>query len=362
MRAVLLRINEKYVAREKIVMAAKAVRRGSLVVFPTETVYGIGSNALSEEACLRIFAAKGRHKKNPLIVHVNNMQMADAVAHIPAEYRGILKKIWPAPLTVVAKSRGIVAMCATAGLDTVAVRMPMHKVALALIGASGVPIAAPSANLSGRPSATDAAHAAQYFGNAADFIIDSGETRFGLESTVLDLRTFTILRPGAFTPEDILHWFGKRPSTASKSSSAGARSPGMLFRHYSPRTQLFLFAGRPALLPRIIRSDKKLAFIGSDETSLLLKASGVRTLALGSRHNPIELARNLFKALIEVDSLHADFAIAESFPEKGIGIAIMDRLRRASENRVFSNSKGLHTLMSRASLRAGHGRSAPSVR
>ncbi len=327
-------------------MAARAIRHGRLVVFPTETVYGIGSNALSDEACARIFDAKGRDGRNPLIVHVSDITMAEGIAHIPLGYRRILKRVWPAPLTVVVKSLDRVSSRATAGLDTVAIRMPKHNVALALLKASALPIAAPSANISGMPSATDGKHAIRYFKGSADVIIDSGETRLGLESTVLDLHTFSILRPGAFTPEDIRVWFGKKPSFAGRRSRAASRSPGTLFKHYAPRTRLFLFSGEASSLASIIgAAGKQAVFIGSDESCAALKKCFMQTMPLGSSDDLEGVARNLFKALIDVDMLHAKFAISEFFPEKGVGVAIMDRLRRASEGSVFSDMQGMQRQM-----------------
>lgn len=197
-------------ASTSIRRAAEIIRNGGMVVFPTETVYGIGASAFNGKACKKIFRVKGRAADNPLIVHVSSMRMADAVGFIPKRYSRILARVWPAPLTVVVRAKGSLPRVVTGGLDTVAIRMPDNKIALDLIKESGVPIAAPSANISRKPSSTSASHAKKYFDGRVDAIIASEPSRFGIESTVINLADFSLLRPGSYTVGQIEKAFGKR--------------------------------------------------------------------------------------------------------------------------------------------------------
>lgn len=350
MSALILKINPHKPERRKIEKAAEAIRRGRLVVFPTETVYGIGANAFDPKACRMIFKAKGRPSDNPLIVHVSDMRMAGKVAEIPRLYSNIIGKIWPAPITFIMNARKGLPKAVTAGLETVAVRMPSDRVALALIKASGVPIAAPSANISRKPSSTSAGHALKYFAKSVDVIIDSGRSRFGLESTILDLRSFKLLRPGAFTIEEIEKAFGRRPLVTKETKgiieSGKATNPGMKYRHYSPETPLFLFEGKQKDLPKILSGLKgRFAFIGSSESSRLLRGIAEKTIILGRKNDSRTIARRLFDSLIELDSLGLEFGIAESFSEKDYGLAVMNRLRKASRHRSFRTRKELEHLI-----------------
>lgn len=350
MPAIILKIAPNNPEKGKIRMAAAAIRSGKLVVFPTETVYGIGANAFNPKACAKIFKVKGRASDNPLIVHVSDLRMAERVAEIPRIYSNIIARTWPAPITFITKAKKNLPGVVTAGLDTVAVRMPNNKVALALIRASGVPIAAPSANISKRPSSTSAQHAIRYFEKKVDVIIDSGKSEFGLESTILDLRNFTLLRPGAFTVEEIGKAFGRRPKVTNEARGLGesrkAISPGMKYKHYSPNTPLFLFGGNPKDLRKILSGEKgRFAFIGSLESSRLLKGIPKRSMILGRRNESKNVAKKLFGCLIELDLLGVDFGIAESFGEKGHGLAIMNRLRKASGHRSFRTRKEFERLI-----------------
>jgi len=350
MKALILKINQRRPEESKIARAAEAIKKGGLVVFPTETVYGIGANALSEKACRKIFRAKGRPRDNPLIVHVSGIEMARTVAEVPVVYNNIIRRIWPAPITFIMKARKGLPAAVTAGLGTVAIRMPANKVALALIESSGVPIAAPSANISRRPSATTAQHAIKYFKNSVEVIIDSGRSEFGLESTILDLRTFRILRPGAFTAERIRKAFGRRPvitrETMGLGESADAISPGMKYRHYSPETPLFLFTGKKNRLRRILKgAGGRFAFVGSSELSATIRMPGKYKMVLGSRKRPGKMASNLFDSLIRLDSLGAEFAVVESFGQRGYGLAMMNRIRKASQHRSFRSLPELERLM-----------------
>lgn len=352
MKTRILRIDADKPEKGRVAKAAKAIRDGKVVVFPTETVYGIGANALDAAACRRIFRTKGRQSDNPLIVHVSDMTMAAEIGRISRKHMDILSRIWPAPLTVVVKSTGKVPKSVTGGLDTIAIRMPDNKVALELIRTAGVPIAAPSANPSKMPSSTAFRHALKYFKGKVDMIIDSKDSRLGLESTVLDLRTFTILRPGVFTKEEIGLAFGRKARvtavTRGERGSMRAISPGTKYRHYAPNTPLFVYTGRRKDLARILAAFKgRYAFMGTDEACSAIQATARRKIVLGRRGRMEDVARNLFDALIMLDAVGAEFAVAESFGDRGIGLAIMNRLRKASSHSSFSNARELLMLLKR---------------
>ncbi len=330
---------------DRVREAAKYIKDGKLVIFPTETIYGIGANALDENACKEIFRIKGRPSENPLIVHVSSLAMAQEIAEIPGEYMNVIKRIWPSPITFIVKAKDKIPKRVVAGLETVAIRMPAHPVALELIKKSGVPIAAPSANPSGKPSATNATLAIKYFKGKVDCIIDSGSSFFGLESTILTLDKLKILRPGPFTREEIEIAFGQKPFVddvaRGKASAKKSISPGTKFKHYAPDTPLFLYNGDAKKLAGIIDdlgAATSLVFIGSKESCKgLAKATGCSTIELGPKANLYEIARNLFNGISLLDSMKVDFGIIESFDERGIGFAIMNRIRKASSGKSFGN-------------------------
>ncbi len=338
-------------AARDIGKAAKIIRNGGLVVFPTETVYGIGANALDSRACQRIFKVKGRAADNPLIVHVSSMSMAEKVGFIPERYSKVLARAWPAPLTVVVKAKKLLPRVVTGGLDTVAIRMPDNQIALDFINESGVPIAAPSANISRKPSSTRAKHAKKYFNGSVDVIIDSGPSRFGIESTVINLANFSLLRPGSYTVERIEEEFGKRIKVTEESrglikTSAKPLSPGMKYKHYSPDKPICLFTGDMKELPAITKTTHgKFTFIGSDESCDLMKDYAESEIMLGSRTRPGDIAHNLFDALIHLDTKKSDFGIIENFSETGIGLAVMNRTRKACANKHFGNKKEFEKLI-----------------
>ncbi len=337
-------------AKSCISRAAKMIRSGGIVVFPTETVYGIGANAFDAKACLKIYKIKGRARDNPLIVHVSSMSMANKVGTIPKRYSSIISSVWPAPLTVIVKAKSSIPKIVTGGLNTVAIRMPDNKVALDLIRQSGVPIAAPSANISKKPSSTSAAHAKKYFNGKVDAIIDYGPSRLGIESTVISLSDFSLLRPGSYTMKQIEMAFGRRAKIADENIGVAEkpRSPGTKYRHYSPDKPLFLFTGDINSLQAITRGiSGKFTFIGSDESSKIMRGSAGSVIRLGSRKRPAEIAHNLFGALIALDSCKSEFAIIECFSEAGMGLAIMNRIRKACSNKCFSSQKGLEALLKR---------------
>jgi L-threonylcarbamoyladenylate synthase len=345
-KTTLLKIDALAPEPEKIAAAADFIKRGKTVVFPTETVYGLGANALDGVACAEIFRIKERPQDNPLIVHVSSLEMAERFGVIPSKYHEKIKHIWPSPITFIAEAKEKLPPQVTAGLDTVALRMPAHPVALSLITKAGCPIAAPSANPSRKPSAANAVTAIKYLDGKVDCIIDSGAAFFGLESTIIDLRDFTILRPGPFSPDEIEKVFGEKPKVGDIARGLKTEgipvSPGTKYRHYSPETPLMLFAGEDESLLDIINEFDDLppfAFIGSAETCSVASAElGASTVSLGHRADPYEIAKNLYDALILVDSLGVGFGVVENFEEKGIGLAIMNRLRKACGGREFKNA------------------------
>jgi len=330
-----------------IAEAAEIIRAGGLVAFPTETVYGLGANALDPEAIKAIFRAKGRPADNPLIVHLAEIsQVYDLAEDITVPAQRVMEVFWPGPLTLVLPKKTTVPREVTAGLNTVAVRMPDHPVALELIRSAGVPVAAPSANSSGKPSPTTAHHVLEDLDGKIDAVVDGGVCRVGLESTVLDMTAEppVILRPGGITREDIEGVIGY---VAFDSGSVGTevtevpKSPGMKYTHYSPRAEVIVVTGdnfgkifeRVTQLLDEYRPEKKVGVLASSETVKGYTADGIFTL--GSRDNLETVARNLFHGLRSLDEQQMDLIIAEGYPETGIGAAIMNRLNKSSGYNVI---------------------------
>jgi len=327
--------------------AAEVIVSGGVVAFPTETVYGLGADARRPEAVRRIYAAKERPADNPLIVHVGRLEDALALARevSPLEMR-LMERFWPGPLTLVLPVRpGAVAPEVTAGLDTVAVRVPDHPLARRLIAKAGCPVAAPSANRSGRPSPTTAMHVLEDMHGRIDGVLDGGPTGVGLESTVVRVKdgVIHILRPGGIDAEMLRECAGEgvevvgegTPSSADSQSSP-PRSPGVKYVHYAPRGEMVLVTGDPVRVREAVQElvDKKRAegrkvgVITCDDLASAYQADAV--ISLGPRDELAEVARNLYAALRECDARHLDFIVAEGFPEKGIGVALMNRMRKAS--------------------------------
>ncbi len=347
MKTKILKIDPIEPNKAAIGEAADIIKGGGLVVFPTESVYGIGADAFNAKACSDIFKVKGRPSDNPLIVTVASLDQAMEIGDIPGDYLDSIKRVWPCPLTFIVKNITDLPEEVTAGLDTVALRMPAHPVALELIRESGTPIAAPSANLSKKPTAVNAQQALRYFDGKVDCIIDSGPAFFGLESTIIDLRTFQLLRPGPFTIDELEKAFGKRPDpgdVARGSRQADvAIAPGTKYAHYAPDTKLFLYEGDVEDLSKSMRAIEipQFAFIGSNESCQVMHMTGCQTMALGKRGRPYEIAKGLYDGLIALDSAKVGFGIIESFAEDGIGLAIMNRIRKASSNNTFRSLDGL---------------------
>lgn len=316
---------------EVIEQAAGVIRAGGLVAFPTETVYGLGADALNDAAVARIFEAKGRPSDNPLIAHVASREMLDVVATgISKSAEQLIDRFWPGPLTIVFQRQPVIPPSISAGLPTVAVRMPKHDIALALIRAANTPIAAPSANRSGNPSPTLAAHVLEDLRGRVDLILDGGATEIGVESTVLDMTIDppVILRPGWVTSEMLNDVIG--PIALSGSDELLKRSPGTRHRHYSPRARLVLIeeTSPEQTLDICIEqlSHGSVVFIG--HSKLNIADSRFRTIQL--EHDPREYARSIYAALREADRLKPDLIIVEGISDSGEGAAVMDRLRRAS--------------------------------
>ncbi|MFL6276450.1 MAG: L-threonylcarbamoyladenylate synthase [Blastocatellia bacterium] len=326
-----IQINRAHPEAQLIEQAAAVICDGGLVAFPTETVYGLGADAMSEPAVRRIFAAKGRPADNPLIVHVSDRQMLDRVAaEVGEQAESLIEKYWPGPLTLVLKRKADVPASVSAGLPTVAVRMPDHAIALALIQAARTPIAAPSANRSGRPSPTSAAHVLADLDGRIEMILDGGATAIGIESTVLDMTGDVpmVLRPGWITEDQIAAVTGA--VTHAAAPAALQRSPGTRYRHYSPRARVVLVEQRAtASLEAICKAHLKTATVGFiGHTALAIDAANFQALIL--RAEAADYAGNIYAALREMDERGAGVVIVEGISDAGAGAAVMDRLRRAA--------------------------------
>lgn len=340
----LLKVDPENLDPAKIQTAAQIIQKGGLVAFPTETVYGLGADALNPDAVLALFEAKKRPLDNPPIVHVANAsEVYNLAKQVSKKAELLMEKFWPGPLTLIFHRSNIVPEVTVAGLDTVAIRMPKHKVALALIKQSNRPIAAPSANLAGKPSPTTAKHVYEDLNGRIDAILDSGPTNIGVESTVLDLSVDPpmVLRPGGTTFEALKQVLGEvklHPFVEAEQELPleKTRSPGMKHKHYAPKAEVILVEGA---VPAVIKKVKELAesyrlkgakvgILATDETQAAYKADVVKSL--GSRFNLAVVAQNLFRLLREVDAENVDVIIAEGVPSEGIGLAIMNRLRKAS--------------------------------
>jgi len=315
---------------EALTRAAGVLRAGGLVAFPTETVYGLGADALSAAAVAKIFEAKERPRGNPLIVHVTDATALDEVAvRVTDRAREVVAIFWPGPLTLVLDRAAPVPLITTGGLDTVAVRAPAHPVAQALIRAVGRPLAAPSANRSGRPSPTRAPHVLEDLGGRIELILDGGSTSVGLESTVLDMTTEppALLRPGGVTLEQLEAHLG-RVRLATGDDEAAGRSPGLRFRHYAPRAKVVLIEAGAAEEAVVSWLD------GGRSVALMVQRSvGLDRPGLRVRLMPVDLeayGRELFEALRDLDATGVDAIFVEGIAEVGLGRAIMDRLRRAA--------------------------------
>ena len=325
-----------------LVEGGAVLRQGGLVAFPTETVYGLGANAWDGVAVEGIFAAKGRPGDNPLIVHIAQKEsIEDLVREVPRQAEVLMEAFWPGPLTVILPVSERVPVQVTAGLDTIALRVPDHPVALGLIRAAGVPVAAPSANTSGRPSPTTARHVMEDLEGRIEMIIDGGATGVGVESTVIDLTTSTptVLRPGGITLEALRIILPKvevlPPGLTAQEEASPPRSPGMKYTHYAPKAPLYLVEGHKSEIADRIKAmateyshqGRRVGILTYGDTDYSPYGQAIQA---GHRHQPETIAASLYAALRTFDQLEVDVILAEGVEEEGIGLAIMNRLRKAS--------------------------------
>ncbi len=321
-------------------IAADILKSGGNVIFPTETVYGLGADAKNPKAVKQIFTAKGRPSDNPLIVHISNTDMLkELVAEIPEKAKALMDKFWPGPLTIIMKKCKNVPYETTGGLETVAVRFPESKTARELIELAGIPIAAPSANLSGSPSPTTAEHCINDMDGRVDAIIKGGDCRVGLESTVLDMSgdTPVLLRPGGVTLEQLEQVLGKVLVATSLTQGEAPKSPGLKYKHYSPKAEVYIVSGNISQIERYIKTlDKKVGVLTFDE---FLKFDGAETISLGSNKSPETAANRLFWALREMDERNVDIILAPEISEKGMWRAVRNRLYRAAGNKIINLNK-----------------------
>jgi len=334
-------LDEKNLDKHIIEKAADTIRRGGTVVFPTETVYGLGANGLSPDAVKKIFEAKGRPSDNPLILHISNLDMLLYCigTSLTGRARLLIDRYWPGPLTLIFKKSSKVPAEVTAGLDTVAVRMPDNPIALELISESGLPIAAPSANLSGKPSPTIAEHVIDDMLGRVDMILCGSSSRIGVESTVLDLtgEVPVILRPGGITLEELREVLGEvAVDRGLADKNEVPKAPGMKYTHYAPEADMIIVKGEPEnvkariqqLTDQKVREGLRVGVLATDESKDFY--SNCTVLSMGSRTKMAEAASNIFKRLREFDKIGVDIIFAEALQEEHIGMAVMNRLKKAA--------------------------------
>ena len=355
----------KIFGKEGILEAAEILKQGGLVAFPTETVYGLGGNGLDKEAAKKIYAAKGRPSDNPLILHVSSIEeVIPLVKALPEKAKKLMEAFWPGPLTLVLPKSDIVPKESTGGLETVALRSPENALTLALIRACGFPIAGPSANLSGRPSPTEASHVLEDLGGRIEGILEDGAVGIGVESTIVDLSEDfpTLLRPGAITIEDLEAVLGEKvaidPTLLGKSMAEGftPKAPGMKYRHYAPKAEMLLFkkkeeeedglrSGQEDIAKSIlsygekefsVSPEKKIWVLCGEDTASLYEGDGRFTVKiLGRREEPLSMTHNLFRLLRQADEEGVELILGECYSEEGVGFALMNRLKKAAGQRIF---------------------------
>ena len=373
--------------KEGISEAAEILKGGGLVAFPTETVYGLGGNGLDKEAAKKIYAAKGRPSDNPLILHVSSIEeVYPLVKALPEKAKKLMEAFWPGPLTLVLPKSDLVPKESTGGLETVALRSPENALTLDLIRACGFPIAGPSANLSGRPSPTEASHVFVDLGGRIEGILEDGAVGIGVESTIVDLSENcpTLLRPGAITIEDLEDVLGEKvaidPTLLGKSMAEGftPKAPGMKYRHYAPKAEMILFkkkeedetrSGQEEIAELIlsygekelsdcpekemkksvaeailsygekelsVSPEKRIWILCGEDTASLYEGDGRFTVQiLGRREEPLSMTHNLFRLLRKADEEGAELILGECYSEEGVGFALMNRLKKAAGQRIL---------------------------
>ena len=331
---------------DSLALAARLLADGELVAFPTETVYGLGAHAMDHNAVLGIFSAKGRPADNPLIVHIHDRSQLDDICEVNDLSIRLMDAFWPGPLTIILPRKEAVPSSVTAGLDTVAVRMPSHPVALALLKACNLPIAAPSANRSGKPSPTSAKHVFDDMDGRIPLIIDGGESDVGLESTVISLvgEKPCILRPGGITQAMLEKVLGPGDLAGSilrpLEKGEKALSPGMMYKHYSPDGQVTLIEGEESAVVEALRRLYAHAASEGHRACVMCFTEHVAALAdchphdIGSKDDPTEVAHRLFATLRGLDDEKMDVIFSEVVPPEGVGLAVMNRLGRAAAFRT----------------------------
>ena len=385
-------------SKKDIEEAAQILKAGGLVAFPTETVYGLGGNGLDKEAARKIYAAKGRPSDNPLILHVSKMEeVYPLVESVPEKAKLLMESFWPGPLTLILKKSKIVPLESTGGLDTVAIRCPDNALTLELIERAGLPVAGPSANLSGSPSPTEASHVYHDLSGRIEGILDDGAVGIGVESTILDMSTETptLLRPGAITLEDLTEVLGEKPeidpTLLGKKMEDGfiPKAPGMKYRHYAPKAEMILFcsleekeskekepkekepkkkesedktSGKRGTEDRISEEKEsgykvskriaeyleeegrgfpreKIAVFCAEETKHfyqeMAEKEGIVLKVLGRRDEPLSMTHNLFRLLRECDEEGIELILSEGYSEKGIGFALMNRMKKAAGQKII---------------------------
>lgn len=379
----------KIFGKEGISEAAEILKGGGLVAFPTETVYGLGGNGLDKEAAKKIYAAKGRPSDNPLILHVSSIEeVYPLVKALPEKAKKLMEAFWPGPLTLVLPKSDLVPKESTGGLETVALRSPENALTLDLIRACGFPIAGPSANLSGRPSPTEASHVFEDLGGRIEGILEDGAVGIGVESTIVDLSENcpTLLRPGAITIEDLEEVLGEKvaidPTLLGKSMAEGftPKAPGMKYRHYAPKAEMILFkkkeeeendirAGQEDIAKSIlsygekelsdcpekevkrsvaeailsygekelsVSPEKRIWILCGEDTASLYEGDGRFTVQiLGRREEPLSMTHNLFRLLRQADEEGVELILGECYSEEGVGFALMNRLKKAAGQRIL---------------------------
>ncbi len=327
--------------------AAALIRQGELVAFPTETVYGLGANAFNKDAVARIFITKGRPPTDPLIVHIAHIAQLDAIAEdVPELAKRLIAVFWPGPLTVIVPRRAAIPANVSAGLSTVAVRMPAHPIARALIDAARVPIAAPSANRFAHTSPTTAQHVYDDLAGRIPLILDGGSTTIGLELTIVDVsgEHARLLRPGGVSLESLQNVLPDIEviSRYAEPADGAQPAPGMLLRHYSPRAELRLFEGDPAAVRAALRAEaltlrtagKRVGLLIADEDRAPLADIDIPQIAPGSLNDLDQVAWGLFAGLRALDAENVEIILARTYPPEGVGLAIRDRLLRAAEGNI----------------------------
>jgi L-threonylcarbamoyladenylate synthase len=344
MNTIISKIDVDNIDIEEIKKQAKLLREGKTVIFPTETVYGLGANALDENAVKKIYEAKGRPSDNPLIVHINDKEEVYKLAKdISKDAEIVMDKFWPGPLTIILNKKDIVPNRTSGGLDTVAIRMPSNKIAQMIIKEAKIPIAAPSANISGRPSPTKEKHVYEEMNGRVSGIILGGDCDFGLESTVLDMTSneAMILRPGSITKDDLEKVLKKvtiDPSLEKKEDNIKAKAPGMKYTHYSPDADVYIVSGENEKVIEKINclineNNKKGLKTGVMCIDKNFNKYNAYTISLGNTLE--EVGHNLFNVLREMDEKKIDVVYSEEFENKGVGQAIMNRLNKSAGYKII---------------------------